>query len=86
MSTPDDTPATTPAHDPEPSWLEREREVRPPRGGAGAWLGLMALLVGGLALMGTGVSREEGPLFAAGLLLATLAFAVPLQLLGRAER
>jgi len=36
--------------------------------------------------MGTGVSREEGPLFAAGLLLATLAFAVPLQLLGRAER
>ncbi len=55
-------------------------------GSAVAWFGFMALLVGGFALMGASFARGEGLLFGAGLLASTLAFLVPLELLGRRER
>ncbi len=51
-----------------------------------AWVALMALLLGGLALMGASFADGNGVVFTAGLLVSGLAFLVPLAILGRAER
>lgn len=68
------------------AWRKGQNTAPSHPGAAGAWVALMALLVGGLALFGVGVSRGEGLWFGAGILACTLAFAVPLELLGRQER
>lgn len=47
------------------------------------WFALMALLVAGLALMGAAFAQANGLLFGGGLLLAGLAFFIPLALGGR---
>lgn len=43
-----------------------------------AWLGLMALLFAGFALMGASFANDNGWVFAAGLGVSGLAFVLPL--------
>lgn len=66
-------------------WLSAP-EGAPHPGAAIGWLGLMALLLGGFALMGASFAQESGLLFVAGIAVSGLAFVVPLALLGRTER
>ena len=67
-------------------WREAQNTVGAHPGSAVGWLGLMVLLLGGLALMGAAFTDGNGLLFAAGIAVAGIAFAIPLELAGRRER
>lgn len=67
-------------------WQRTQATAGTRPGAVVAWVALMGLFLGGLALMGASFRDGNGLVFSAGLLLSGLAFLVPLALLGRAER
>lgn len=67
-------------------WHRGQNTVGAHPGSAVVWVALMALLVGGFALMGASFAQDEAWLFVAGILVSGLAFVVPLALTGRRER
>ena len=67
-------------------WQRSQATASTRPGAVVAWVALMALLLGGLALMGASFADGNGVVFTAGLLVSGLAFLVPLAVLGRAER
>lgn len=75
-----------PPDDRSDDWREAQNTAGAHPGSAVAWVGLMVLLLGGLALMGAAFAHASGGMFAGGIALAGLAFVVPLELAGRRER
>ncbi len=67
-------------------WRRTQNTAGTHPGAALAWVALMALLVGGFALMGASFAYDSAVVFVGGLLLSGLAFVVPLALAGRTER
>ena len=67
-------------------WRRAQDATGTQPGAVVAWFTMMALMLGGFALMGASFAQDNGVVFTAGLLLSGLAFLVPLALLGRTER
>ena len=79
-------PTPAPAADGWDDWREAQGAASAHPGSVVARAGLLVLLVAGLGLMGGAFTDGNGAVFAAGIVVAGLAFAIPLELVGRRER
>jgi len=77
----DQMPRTT-----DDDWHRTQNTAGMHPGAVVSWFALMALLLGGFALMGASFADGNGVVFSAGLLVSGLAFVVPLAIRGGGQR